>query len=108
MRNRPVITIVGGESLIGRELREVIREQRLPVEVQLAGVDEGALTLTEREGEPAVITPLDEENLLGSCSTILAGSADSGRKANDWAPKTESSSASARPIERPRHFRSKS
>jgi aspartate-semialdehyde dehydrogenase len=81
MRNRPVITIVGGESLIGRELREVIREQRLPVEVQLAGVDEGALTLTEREGEPAVITPLDEENLLGSCSTILAGSADSGRKA---------------------------
>jgi aspartate-semialdehyde dehydrogenase len=37
--------------------------------------------LTEQEGEPAVITPLDEEILLGSQATILAGSADSSRKA---------------------------
>ena len=81
MKNRPVITIVGGESLIGRELRDVIREQALLVDVQLVGVDEQALTLTEQEGEPAVITPLDEEILLGSQATILAGSADSSRKA---------------------------
>ncbi len=81
MKNRPVITIVGGESLIGRELRDVIREQRLPVSVQLVGVDEQSLTLTEQEGEPALITPLDEETLLGSQATILAGSPDSSRKA---------------------------
>jgi aspartate-semialdehyde dehydrogenase len=81
MKNRPVITIVGGESLIGRELRDVIREQALLVNVQLIGVDEKSLTLTEQEGEPALITPLDEEALLGSQATILAGSADSSRKA---------------------------
>lgn len=81
MKNRPIITIVGGESLVGRELRDVIREQALLVDVQLVGVDEQALTLTEQEGEPAVITPLDAGNLLGSQATILAGSADSSRKA---------------------------
>ena len=81
MKNRPVITIVGGESLIGREVRDVIREQALLVEVRLVGVDEKSLTLTEQEGEPALIAPLDEEALLGSQVTILAGSADSSRKA---------------------------
>jgi aspartate-semialdehyde dehydrogenase len=81
MKNRPVITIVGGESLIGRELRDVIREQALLIDVRLIGVDEESLTLTEQEGEPALITPLDEETLLASHATILAGSADSSRKA---------------------------
>jgi aspartate-semialdehyde dehydrogenase len=81
MKNRPVISIVGGESLIGRELRDVIREQALLVNVQLVGVDEQSVTLTEQEGEPAVITPLDEQNLLASQATILAGSAESSRKA---------------------------
>ena len=81
MKNRPIITIVGGESLIGRELRDVIREQALLVNVQLVGVDEQSLTLTEQEGEPALIPPLDEETLLASQATILAGSADSSRKA---------------------------
>jgi aspartate-semialdehyde dehydrogenase len=81
MKNRPVITIVGGESLIGRELRDVIQEQQLPVNIQLVAVDEQSVTLTEQEGEPAVITPLDEQNLLASHATILAGSADSSRKA---------------------------
>lgn len=81
MKNRPVIAIVGGESLIGRELRDVIREQALLVNVKLIGVDEESLTLTEQEGEPALITPLDEETLLASQVTILAGSADSSRKA---------------------------
>jgi aspartate-semialdehyde dehydrogenase len=66
---------------MGRELRDVIREQALPIDVQLVGVDEQSVTLTEQEGEPAVITPLDEQNLRASQATILAGSADSSRKA---------------------------
>jgi len=81
MKHVSVVSIVGGESLIGRELRDLIAGQRLPVRVNLVGVDEGAMTLTEQAGEPVVITPLDEENLSRSAVVILAGSKASSAKA---------------------------
>jgi aspartate-semialdehyde dehydrogenase len=81
MKNRVAISIVGGESLLGRELRDLIAEQRLPIRLNLIGVDETAMTLAERDGEPVVITPLDEENLAGSEVVVLAGSRTSSRKA---------------------------
>jgi aspartate-semialdehyde dehydrogenase len=81
MRNRGAVAIVGGESLLGRELRDLIAEQHLPVRVKLIGVDEGGLTLTEQDGEPVVITPLDEENLASSEVAVLAGSQASSRRA---------------------------
>ena len=81
MKNRPTVAIVGGESLIGRELRDVMSQQHFPARVQLIGVDEDTLTLTVQDGEAAVITPLDRDNLLGSQVTFLAGSASSSRKA---------------------------
>jgi len=81
MKERGAVAIVGGESLLGREFRDLIAEQRLPIRVKLIGVDESSLTLTEQDGEPVVITPLDEENLANSAVTILAGSQDSSRRA---------------------------
>jgi aspartate-semialdehyde dehydrogenase len=81
MNQRPIVTIVGGESLIGREVRDVIAGHKLAATVKLAGVEGAAMTLTEQHGEPAVITPMDEDNLLASQVVILAGSADSSRKA---------------------------
>jgi aspartate-semialdehyde dehydrogenase len=87
MKSIGAIAIVGGESLIGRELRDLIKEQRLPVRVNLVGVDETAVTLTEQDGEPAIITPLDEDNLLGSRLAFLAGSANFSRKALEIAAK---------------------
>jgi aspartate-semialdehyde dehydrogenase len=81
MKNPATVSIIGGESLIGRELREVMREQRLPAKVRLIGVEEDALTLTEQDGEPAVITALDEEALQSSQVAFLAGSRSSSRKA---------------------------
>lgn len=77
----PTIAIVGGESLIGRELRELFEEKKVPARVRLIGVDEDVMTLTQQGGEPAVIPPMDEETLLGSQVAVLAGSADSSRKA---------------------------
>jgi aspartate-semialdehyde dehydrogenase len=81
MKHVGAVSIVGGESLIGRELRDLIAEQRLPVRVNLIGVDDGSMTLTEQAGEPVVITPLDEENLSRSELVILAGSKTSSAKA---------------------------
>ena len=81
MKTPGSIAIVGGESLIGRELRELASEAKLASRIKLIGVDETAVTLTEMDGEPAVMTPLDEENLRECGFVVLAGSAASGRKA---------------------------
>ena len=81
MRNRATISVVGGESLLGRELRDLISTERPSILVKLLGVDETAVTLTEKDGEPAIMTPLDEENLAESAEAVLAGSPASSRKA---------------------------
>ena len=82
---RESVAIVGSESLIGRELRELLPKSGLPLTVKLIGVDEEAATLTEQDGEPAIITPLDEEALRGARITFLAGSSESSRRAREVA-----------------------
>ena len=77
---RESLAIVGGESLIGRELRELLPGSGLPLAVRLIGVDEDSSTLTEQDGEPTIITPLDEEALRGARIAFLAGSASSSRR----------------------------
>ncbi|HVX65174.1 MAG TPA: Asd/ArgC dimerization domain-containing protein [Bryobacteraceae bacterium] len=82
MDKAPVIAIVGGTSLLGRELRDLLAG--LPLLTKLIGVDDAeAGTLTEQGGEPAIITALDEENLSGARVALLAGSAESSGKALD-------------------------
>jgi aspartate-semialdehyde dehydrogenase len=78
--NRPLVAIVGSGSLLGRELRELLAE--LPVRTRLIGADtDEAGVLTEESGEPVVMTELDEENLGGARVVMLAGSAESSRRA---------------------------
>ncbi len=81
MKALGTISIVGGESLIGRELRELIRERRLPLKPKLIGVDDDSLTLTADAGEAVVMTPLDEESLAGARVAVLAGSRAGSAKA---------------------------
>jgi aspartate-semialdehyde dehydrogenase len=70
-----VVSIVGGGSLLGRELRDVLSTGGLRVRTKLIGADEGETgTLTEEGGEPLVMTALDEDNLSGSEVVFLAGS----------------------------------
>jgi aspartate-semialdehyde dehydrogenase len=90
MRNRAAISVIGGESLLGRELRDLISAGRLPVQVRLLGVDEDSVTLTEQDGEPAIMTPLDEENLANSALAVLAGSPASSRRALAAASRSSS------------------
>jgi len=77
-----LLSIVGGKSLLGREVRDVLSSTPMGVRTKLIGADEEeAGTLTEEGGEPFVITALDEDNLSGSRVTLLAGSPASSRKA---------------------------
>jgi aspartate-semialdehyde dehydrogenase len=77
-----MVVLVGGETLAGREVRDVLHSSGLPVRVQWTGAeDPSSVTLTAREGEPVVVSALDEENLTGAAVVILAGSAASSRAA---------------------------
>ena len=78
-----MISIVGGETLLGRELREALGEHGFK-NVQLIGAQD-ELAITESIGEAAVITPLDKERLQGSDVIFCAGTPDSTRKAFDLA-----------------------
>ncbi len=80
MDKAATLAIVGGTSLIGREIRDLLANT--PYRTRLIGIEEmEAGTLTEDRGEPAVITALDAENLADSQVSFLAGSPDSSRKA---------------------------
>ena len=78
------VCIVGGESLLGRELRDQLAETKFPARVKLIGADEeGAKVLSIQDGEPVVITELDAD-VLERCQVLfLAGSPLSSRKALD-------------------------
>ncbi len=75
-----MISIIGSETLLGRELREALAEAGFGRSVQLIGAQE-ELAITEEAGEPAVITPLDEDRLKDSDVIFCAGTPESTRKA---------------------------
>ena len=80
MDKKPVTAIVGGTSLLGREIRDVLASTRM--QAKLIGAEEAeAGTLTEDRGEAVVLTALDEDNLAGSKVVFLAGSAESSKRA---------------------------
>ena len=82
--NNPRFAIVGGSSLLGKELRDVFEALPKAVDLKLIGAEEGeTVGLTEDAGEAVVVSPLDEENLVGATVVILAGSPDSTRRAWD-------------------------
>lgn len=79
-KTKPVAAIVGGGSLLGREVRELLVDT--PIRMKLIGADRDETgLLTEEAGEPAVMTQLDEENLAGARLAFLTGSTESSRKA---------------------------
>src|SRR5580693_6051345 len=57
--HKPVIAIVGGESLLGKDIRELLEESDLKAEVKLIAADaeEGSI-ITPGPDEPIVMAPL--------------------------------------------------
>jgi len=77
-----VWVVVGSDSLMGRELRELIADAHLPVDLKLIAEDpEQAGILTEQGGEPALILGLEAHTIRDAGVVFLAGSAESARKA---------------------------
>jgi len=81
---KPTIAIVGGDSLLGKDIRELIEESGLKAEVKLIASDEGGeeeSILTRGRDEPLVMTSLQAADLGAAKIVVLAGSQESGRRA---------------------------
>ena len=85
------VCVVGGESLLGRELRDQLAETKFPATVKLVGADEeGAGILTLQGTEPVVMTALDEDVLAKSKIVFLAGTEKMSHKVFDFATRSKS------------------
>ncbi|MGA2133392.1 MAG: Asd/ArgC dimerization domain-containing protein [Bryobacteraceae bacterium] len=73
--------LLGSESLMGRELRDLVAQASLPVELKLIAEDpEKAGVLTEQGGEPALLVGLDAAAWRDAGVVFLAGTLQSAQK----------------------------
>ncbi|MBZ5725940.1 MAG: hypothetical protein LAP87_13190 [Acidobacteriia bacterium] len=80
MANRQPVALVGSESLLGREIRDIVATTVTGLELRLIADDEPAGLLTRVGDEPALVASLDAENLAGARAVFLAGSPASSEK----------------------------
>jgi aspartate-semialdehyde dehydrogenase len=79
---RPALAIVGGESLLGKEVRELFDSAGLPASVSLiASESEDASIIALGRDEPIVISSLQVADLATARIAVLAGSKESSQKA---------------------------
>jgi len=81
--NRGTVVLIGSESLVAREIRDIVAappSSGLDLRL-IAADDEQAGALTRVGDEPTVVIELNPENLTGARAVILAGSPASSRKA---------------------------
>ena len=80
------IAIVGGETLAGREVRDVLRDAGIGAGVELvAGGEQPGSLIAEEAGEPVVISDLDSALVADAAVMVLCGSAESSRRALEHA-----------------------
>ncbi|HEX5432536.1 MAG TPA: Asd/ArgC dimerization domain-containing protein [Bryobacteraceae bacterium] len=78
---RPLVAVVGGDTLLAREIRDLLGQAKPEPRVQLISAAAGASTLlAAEEDETVVMTPLNAESLEGSAAAFLAGSPASSRR----------------------------
>jgi aspartate-semialdehyde dehydrogenase len=77
-----LVAVVGGESLLGREIRELAETYIPGARMRLIGADEeeGGMILSAHGDEAVVITGVDEDVLGKANVAVLAGSANATRK----------------------------
>lgn len=79
---RPLVALVGGDTLLAREIRELLSSNAPAPRVQLiSAAAEGAAPQSGQEDEALVMVPLAVENLEGARVAFLAGSPASSRRA---------------------------
>lgn len=76
------VAIVGGESLISRELQDLLSQIKPEPDVQLISSEsESAKIMRDQSGEAMVLHPLSRDSIAGADLLILAGSPASSRLA---------------------------
>jgi aspartate-semialdehyde dehydrogenase len=84
LASRAEVVLVGSESLLGREIRDLVATSAPEIHLRLMAADEEEPgTLTRLGDEPALVEGLQAENLMGARAVFLAGSAESSSKALD-------------------------
>ena len=82
------IALVGSETLLGRELRDLLATGSFGADVRLvAGSEEASGVLSEHAGEASLLTKLDLLAMTDVVAVILAGSQDSSALAIGIAPE---------------------
>jgi aspartate-semialdehyde dehydrogenase len=82
MPKTETVALVGSDSLLGREIRDVFETGHVPAHLRLIASEAGETgVLTKFEGEPTVVVPLDSKTLGEAKAAFLAGSPDSTRTA---------------------------
>ncbi|HLI84578.1 MAG TPA: Asd/ArgC dimerization domain-containing protein [Bryobacteraceae bacterium] len=96
MAERIQAVLVGSETLLGREIRDIAATAAPDLQLRLIAADEEKPgTLTRQADEAAVIEPLEADSLSGAQIVFLAASAEASRKALELADQAD---ADKRPI----------
>lgn len=87
--DRPLVAVVGGDTMLGREIRQLLSESNPAPRIQLiaASVPDTEAVLSEQDEEPVVMVPLTTGSLESARAAFLAGSAASSRRALKLNPK---------------------
>ncbi|MBI1896062.1 MAG: hypothetical protein HYZ57_06055 [Acidobacteria bacterium] len=79
-----VITVIGADSLLGREIRELAEEKNLGASLRLLGSEEKISGVLSEQGEEAIlIGALEPGQFADSSAVLLAGSPESSLHAVD-------------------------
>ena len=79
---RPLVALVGGGTLLAREIQDLLHEAKPAPRIELISASAiDAAVLGANEDEPIVMSPLTPESLAGASVAFLAGSQASSRKA---------------------------
>lgn len=79
---RPLVGIVGGDTLLGREIRELLGESKQKPRIQLlAASADGSTVVAAEEDEALVMAPMNAESLEGAKAAFLAATPSASRRA---------------------------
>jgi aspartate-semialdehyde dehydrogenase len=85
---RPLVAVVGGGTLLAREIRELLSESKPAPRVQLVSATaDGSTLLATEDDEAVVMIPLNAESLDGAKVAFLAASPASSRRAAKLNPE---------------------
>ena len=79
---RPLVGMVGGDTLLGREIRELLGESKHKPRIQLlASAPDGSTAVAAEEDEALVMAPMNAKSLEGAKAAFLAASPAASRRA---------------------------